>query len=581
MKKKYLSAALSIILAAGMLSGCNSGTQPAPSSSSASTDSGTASTGTDTADGTKKFDDVKLKMLVCWNGGFKTASDQYNNVVANNIRDKIGVTVEYEQVMMSETEKLNLVFASGDMPDMINAPYWGGDSGETQVIKKAAVEGRLIDIKNELPKYPNIAQAYDIGVISQAYLENDLDAPQFNGARYILPQEVPGDEADITNWAYGVFVRADVPKALGIDETKIQTADQLWDFMTKARDYGFKDVNGNSTIVATTYHESWGIDDYLVNFDKKKATDYDLDADGNVTYKCLTDNWINRNMYVWKMVKEGILDKECFKHNDDQAKEKTGNGTALFASAQYGVTLDATKLTGLYTSNPEMRYVPVGPMNFVDGTPVKSLNTEGRTGSPAIIFPTTCTNLDAALTYLDYVNSKEGLQLVKYGAVGDTCVLNEQGQPRLRPDLLERKLNNDATLDQELRDLGVNYMQGRTLTAEKSVTWFGEKDVGSADAELPEMTAWKKARPIEVLKGYPVDKLASGYENYDKVKTFAFEGTKERDYRERAYFMETEAEALAVLKEYQNYLLTQENGMFKDYLNYLTQQMKARDDVIV
>ena len=46
----------------------------------------------------KKFDDVQLKMLVCWNGGFKTADDQYNNDVAKAIRDKIGVTVEFEGI---------------------------------------------------------------------------------------------------------------------------------------------------------------------------------------------------------------------------------------------------------------------------------------------------------------------------------------------------------------------------------------------------------------------------------------------------------------------------------------------------
>ncbi|MFR6331554.1 MAG: hypothetical protein ACLUOI_23980 [Eisenbergiella sp.] len=33
-------------------------------------------------------------------------------------------------------EKLNMMFASGDMPDMVNAPYWGGTAGETAIIKK-------------------------------------------------------------------------------------------------------------------------------------------------------------------------------------------------------------------------------------------------------------------------------------------------------------------------------------------------------------------------------------------------------------------------------------------------------------
>ena len=53
-------------------------------------------------------------------------------------------------------------------------------------------------------------------------------------------------------WNYGVFVRGDVPEALGIDPTSIKTTEELLDFMQKAKDYGFKDVNGNDCIVATT-----------------------------------------------------------------------------------------------------------------------------------------------------------------------------------------------------------------------------------------------------------------------------------------------------------------------------------------
>ena len=196
MKKKAMALLLSAAMAASALTGCGSGDGGSSSEASGSQggqeESGTAGeesqaggeeaeeSGDDgqaaaddgefyvDEDGNKykKFDDVQLKMLICWNGGFKTADDQYNNDVAKAIRDKIGVTVEFEGINMSETEKLNQIFATGDMPDMINAPYWGGTAGETGVIKKGGNEGRLIDIKDMVPNYPNIADAYDIGVIS-------------------------------------------------------------------------------------------------------------------------------------------------------------------------------------------------------------------------------------------------------------------------------------------------------------------------------------------------------------------------------------------------------------------------------
>lgn len=254
MKRKALALVLTAAMAATALAGCGSSadtgsasTTPAASEDTAKDDTAAADTEEDgdyyvDEDGNKykKFDDVQLKMLVCWNGGFNTADDQYNNEVAAAIRDKIGVTVEFEGIMMSEDEKLNMMFASGDMPDMINAPYWGGSSGSTGIIKKAGAEGRLIDIKDMLPNYPNISDAWDVGVISQKYLENDIDDPSFNGARYVLPTEVAGDVEDIAMWNYGVFVRGDVPEALGIDPTSIKTTEELLDFMQKAKDYGFK-----------------------------------------------------------------------------------------------------------------------------------------------------------------------------------------------------------------------------------------------------------------------------------------------------------------------------------------------------
>ena len=241
MKKKAMALLLSAAMVASVLTGCGSGDSGNSSQASesqggqeesstpeaegegeseAAGDEGQAEAGDDgeyyvDEDGNKykKFDDVQLKMLICWNGGFKTAADQYNNDVAKAIRDKIGVTVEFEGINMSELEKLNMMFASGDMPDIINAPYWGGTDGATTVIRKAGNEGRLIDISGMVPNYPNIADAYDIGVISTKYLENDIE--EEGGARYVLPTEVAGSKEDIALWCYGVFVRGDVPEALG------------------------------------------------------------------------------------------------------------------------------------------------------------------------------------------------------------------------------------------------------------------------------------------------------------------------------------------------------------------------------
>lgn len=604
MKKKAMALLLTAAMAASVLTGCGSGDGGSGSESKAESESrggnegaeeskddggaadeGQAEAGDDgdyyvDEDGNKykKFDDVQLKMLICWNGGFKTAKDQYNNDVATAIREKIGVTVEFEEINMSETEKLNQIFATGDMPDMVNAPYWGGTAGETGVIKKAGNEGRLIDIKDLVPNYPNIADAYDIGVISAKYLENDIEME--NGARYILPTEVAGDVEDIALWGYGVFVRGDVPEALGVDVSTIKTSEQLLDFMKQARDYGFKDINGNDCIVATTYHNGWSYDDYAQSFNEKKLTGYSLDENGKVTYDKLNENYIEKNLFLWEMVHEGILDVECFTQSDDRGKEKVGNGTALFSCAQYGVTVDATKLTGLYNTNPEMRYIPVGPLSYKDGSPLTQIESEGRSGSPAIFFPTTCSNIDAALTWLDYVNSKEGTKLICYGFEGDTYELNDQGQPRMNADLTKRYSENQEAVNEELRDRGIKYMAGRTYVAKKNTLWFGEPGPFEADALDPYVADYRKQRPAEIIPGYAIDALAPGFEGYQEFSEWAFDGEKENEYRQRAFFADTEEEARQILEDYQEYLRTNDGGKMQEFLDYMTEISTSRDDIV-
>ena len=185
------------------------------------------------------------------------------------------------------------------------------------------------------------------------------------------------------------------------------------------------------------------------------------------------------------------------------------------------------------------------------------------------------------MTYLDYVNSEEGALLCQYGVEGDTYELNDAGQPRLKPEILEKKKAGDQGIEVELRDKGIGYILGRTLQADKKVTWWGEANAGDADSEPPELTEYKKARPVEQIKGYPIDGLALGYKDYEKVKKFAFEGTTQEDYKQRAYFAKTEDEARSILEDYQKYLLTQENGIFKDFMEYVNKCAESRDDVLI
>ncbi|HIS68571.1 MAG TPA: hypothetical protein IAA58_04285, partial [Candidatus Gallacutalibacter stercoravium] len=248
-------------------------------------------------------------------------------------------------------------------------------------------------------------------------------------------------------------------------------------------------------------------------------------------------------------------------------------------SLQYGAIVNATKATGLHQNNPEMRYIPIGPLNYSTGEPLVQLEQKGSGGCGVYCFPTSCQNLEAALTWFNYLNSEEGQLLAYYGFEGDTYEMVD-GQPRLMPEILERKQAGDGTVDDELRERGINLYGAPSTVLVNRVTWFGELNPGEADSADEDVEAYKEMRPIEQVEGYPIDKLAMQYPEYDTVKSFLTEGTKESDTKQQAYFAATEEEARAMLEGYQEYLRTAEGGIMDDFLKFVAEQSKTRDDVV-
>ena len=53
--------------------------------------------------------------------------------------------------------------------------------------------------------------------ISQSYKEYDVEHPDYGGKHYVIPQQTPRTDADVTHWAYNVWVRQDILEELGVE----------------------------------------------------------------------------------------------------------------------------------------------------------------------------------------------------------------------------------------------------------------------------------------------------------------------------------------------------------------------------
>ena len=78
----------------------------------------------DNGEGAEGENSYKLKILHNWNGS--NGSDAITPV-EEVIKEKTGVTLEWEYTKGSETEKVNQIFATQDLPDIYTGPAWGGE----------------------------------------------------------------------------------------------------------------------------------------------------------------------------------------------------------------------------------------------------------------------------------------------------------------------------------------------------------------------------------------------------------------------------------------------------------------------
>jgi putative aldouronate transport system substrate-binding protein len=536
---------LSLVAATSMLltvfTGCSSKKEEAPANS----------------EGVKE---AEITMLFAWNGGAgQVPEDQVNNPVAKKIKEKTGVTMKIQTITTSETEKLNMMFASGDIPDLVNAPYWGTTGGEGLAIKKAAVEGLIMPLNDLVGKYPNVQRMMNEG-IAKDFKEFDLEPKEFNGNKYIIPQQTPRSDADIISWAYNVWARKDILDALKVNPADIDSSEKLYELMKKVKDGGFKDSNGKPVITAGAWGNGWDYGSFLTSFTRQSISGF-KNVDGKLVsweFDPLEDQ---KALYMRKLVAEGLFDPEAFTQTDTVAKEKMATGRVAIFGGHYPALRDFMSST-LYKSNPEMKFVAVGPLKDADGKGRVQIEKKGRGGFPAMFIGKNSKNADAVLKVIDYINSDEGLLLATYGIEGTHYTMVD-GKPKYTDEWSGKKKDDNKAFVNE----GLVFYTNLIGADPRNSMWPEESD--------PDYEAAKAATPLLI-----VDKVSANYltRSYPKLqdfrdKTAGFDWNKEF---QKAVFAKSDDEALKILNDYREKL---KGAGIEEYVKYVEDEAAKRTDI--
>lgn len=311
--------------------------------------------------------------------------------VLKEVEKLTGIKMTYNNATQdSFPTKKNLVFASGDLPDI----FYAADIKSSEQVTYGS-QGVLIPLDDLIKNYaPNLTKILD----ENPDIRKSITTP--DGHIYALPNiDLSAVWYRGPMWYNGKFL-----KALGATEPK--TTEELYTYLKRVKE---EDPNGNGKQDEVPI-SSVKLDDlrmYFFGFWGMYSEDIYVDKEDKVHFPYAEEGYKGYLTFMSRLWNENLLDHETFSQTNDQKKAKgINNQLALFNDWFPSFTLGGEQ----DSSNPMMTLVK----SEIAGSPVygkhPGLSTYGT-------FAITSTNPapEASMRWADYQYSYDGATLFAQG----------------------------------------------------------------------------------------------------------------------------------------------------------------------
>ncbi|QYR24055.1 extracellular solute-binding protein [Paenibacillus sp. sptzw28] len=555
------------LITAILIAGCsNAANEPKPGDSVSANKTGDSSANKTADKPATWIADRTVKGLIFMDADDYT--EDMNPEILAKIKEMTGINFEIH-MMTAEHSIDGLVagLAAGDLPDFVS--FYLNNSGrpEMPVVLKAAREGMFTDL-TPLIKDTKVYSKY----LQDDYLPLDtkygvMFRPEFNGSTYFVHMNIARQGGYATRkYVGGPYIRKDIADALKIDPKTIMTSEQLYELAKQIKAGQFKDSNGKEVYpigpaywggkeVGALYNDlMFGADDQHIRQDK----------DGKLKHESETEYPIKRVEFVQKLLKEKLIQPEYYTIDGSRATEGALNGSWAIIPDMHNY-LDF---------NRDMHYVPIGPMNSIDGA--YQMKVDYKSGYSAWAIPSTTKNPEEIVKFADFLASREGKLLWQYGIEGRDYTLDAKGNPIAKKEVIDLKRNNPDEA-KKLGFAGVGNYWGELLgsTDIDRMADFGEMEYG--DAAHPDLNAgalkiadhwgWDAKREKAVVQdGYTPLSFLGDFERGTDLKAAM---DNYNDSIIRAYYSKNLDEAKKILDSASNQLKA---AGLDDYLKLLEQK---------
>ena len=502
--------------------------------------------------------------------------DTISPEIAAYIKERTGITLKLETVTSEDSaQALAAGLASGDLPDFI--AFYLNHSGrpEFPLLLQAANQGMFHDIAPYLKEGEVYGKYFEEGYLPRDTKENIMMREDQDGATYLVHMAINQEPADPgSKQIGGPFIRRDIAEELGIDPQEINTTEQLRDLLNQIKEGGFTDDNGNP--VTPLGPTVWGGSDrpFIYNdlvWQGEGGEKFWKDGD-QVKHESMTDFAEKRVAYVRELLAEGLMHPEFYTMEETRAAEGIVNGS-------FAITSD------MHSYRPEvgdLKYVPLGPINRVDGT--NNMVMSYKSGYAGWAVPATTENPEEVVKFADWLAGPEGKLLYFYGLEGVHYDLDEDGFPVAKEELVKLQDENpDEAIKEGFRGVRAFWGEHLAFTDMNNLAQFGEASWGEKVRGEDNSAAKKIIELYDYDKRYEEKEVIDGL--YARAYLYEFEG-EDGDLNQaldawnedviKAYYATSEEEAQKILDASRQDLI---DAGIEDFCKFL-EEKEANGDVI-
>jgi putative aldouronate transport system substrate-binding protein len=530
--------------------------------------------------GAKQAPEIKTITVARYEGaGLDNFSD---TAVGQLILDELGIRVE-ELSKVEAAQAVITDMAAGNLPDL--SVFWAGAEDPVFLtMVKGATEGQLAPLEDAIRNYsPVLTEVLDRD-LGHDDMAGHFFRPEFNGEIYIMPTHYGLTTAWVSG--YGLYIRGDVADQLGIPtpDYAIETTDDFIEVLTKIKNAGIKDVNGNPAYPMggmTWDGVLYGSIGRPFSFGGSAFMGIE---NGKVKSFIKSDYAWENIEFIRTLLDEGLLDPEMFTDSGQRRNEKIAQGRfsvwPIFASFSVDIGSPAY-VQSLLTAAPQMGYRPLGNMlNYMGNRDTFRYNSMagGLAWSASAD-----TDIEAAIKLVDWINTWDGRASLRYGVKDVHWFENAKGYPQMFPEPYAAILADPEAFASEVGAVlngSALYLLSEATGLDYEpydVTTTGQDDdrhYQNSPARLNSIIAAREAvMPNDtVTTQKPLDTLFPGYPNWAQFKP-AWD--QRGDIMFQCYLVDSDAEARAILE---NYRATLDRNGYADFIAYLQKAYDSDPD---